>query len=131
MIRLVENFSQFPLAITMMLAKFHLPTSLLALNHIPNSMSELLEDDDLTAAMKKCPGWEHEKNHLCRTIEFEEFNDAIDFVNDLAEIAEEAQHHPVITIKYNRVLLKLTTLDVGGVTELDIEFAQRVNNLVD
>jgi 4a-hydroxytetrahydrobiopterin dehydratase len=116
----------------MMLAKFHPTTTRLSLNHnTPVSMSDLLEDDDLTAALKKCPGWEHEKNHLTRTVEFEEFNDAIDFVNDLAEIAEEAQHHPVITIKYNRVSLKLTTLDVGGVTELDVEFAQRVNNLVD
>jgi len=57
--------------------------------------------------------------------------DAIDFVNDLAEIAEEAQHHPLITINHTKVALKLTTHDAGGVTELDIELAQRVDNLVD
>ena len=94
-------------------------------------MSDLLETDDLTAALKKCPEWELEKNAITRTIEFEEFNDAIDFVNDLAEIAEEAQHYPDITIRHTKVSLKLTTHDVGGVTELDIELAQRVDNLVD
>jgi 4a-hydroxytetrahydrobiopterin dehydratase len=94
-------------------------------------MSDLLEADDLTAALKKCPEWEYEKKSITRTIEFEEFNDAIDFVNDLAEIAEEAQHHPDITIRHTKVTLKLTTDDAGGVTELDIELAQRVDNLVD
>jgi 4a-hydroxytetrahydrobiopterin dehydratase len=94
-------------------------------------MSELLEDDDLTAALKKCPEWEYEKKAITRTVEFEEFMDAIDFVNDLAEIAEEAQHHPDIVIKHTKVFLKLTTDDAGGVTDLDIELAQRVDNLVD
>jgi len=94
-------------------------------------MSDLLVADDLSSALKKCPEWEHEKHAITRTIEFEEFNDAIDFVNDLAEIAEEAQHYPEITIRHSKVLLKLTTHDAGGVTELDIELAQRVDNLVD
>ena len=94
-------------------------------------MSDLLEEDDLTAALKKCPEWEYENNAITRTVEFEEFNDAIDFVNDLAEIAEEAQHHPDITIRHSKVTLKLTTHDAGGVTNLDFELAQRVDNLVD
>jgi 4a-hydroxytetrahydrobiopterin dehydratase len=94
-------------------------------------MSDLLEAADLTAALKKCPEWEYEKKSITRTIEFEEFNDAIDFVNDLAEIAEEAQHHPDINIRHTKVSLKLTTHDAGGVTDLDIELAQRVDNLVD
>jgi 4a-hydroxytetrahydrobiopterin dehydratase len=97
--------------------------------HLP--MSDLLEDDDLTSALKKCPEWELEKNAITRTVEFEEFMDAIDFVNDLAEIAEEAQHHPVVTINYTKVSLKLTTHDAGGITDLDIELAQRLDNLVD
>jgi 4a-hydroxytetrahydrobiopterin dehydratase len=96
-----------------------------------HSMSDLLEAEDLSAALKKCPEWEHEKKAITRTVEFEEFTDAIDFVNDLAEIAEEAQHHPDITIRHTKVTLKLTTHDAGGVTNLDIELAQRVDNLVD
>ncbi|NJM38597.1 MAG: 4a-hydroxytetrahydrobiopterin dehydratase [Akkermansiaceae bacterium] len=94
-------------------------------------MSELLEDAELSDALKKCPEWDYEKKSISRTVEFEEFMDAIDFINDLAEIAEEAQHHPEITIKHTKVLLRLTTHDAGGLTDLDIELAQRVDNLVD
>ena len=43
----------------------------------------------------------------------------LDFVNDLAEIAEEAQHYPDITIRHTKVTLKLTTHDAGGVTDAD------------
>lgn len=94
-------------------------------------MSDLLEEDELTSALKKCPEWEVEKKHIARVFEFEEFMDGIDFVNNVGEIAEDAQHHPDITIKHTRITLKLTTHDVGGVTDLDIQLAQRIDNLVD
>ncbi len=94
-------------------------------------MSDLLEKTELEAALKKCPEWEIDGKSITRTIEFEEFMEGIDFVNDLAEIADEAQHHPDINIRYTKVTLKLTTHDSGGVTEADIELAQRVDNLVD
>jgi len=94
-------------------------------------MSDLLEEDELNSALKKCPEWEAEKKYIIRAFEFEEFMDGIDFVNSVSEIAEEAQHHPDITIKHTKVTLKLTTHDVGGVTELDIELAQRIDNLID
>ena len=94
-------------------------------------MSDLLDASELDEALKKCPEWEPEGKSITRSMEFEEFNDAIDFVNDLAEIAEKAQHHPDILICYNKVTLTLTTHDAGGLTERDIELAQRVDNLVD
>ena len=94
-------------------------------------MSDLLEDSDLKDALKKCPEWDYEKKSISRTIEFEDFNEAIDFVNDLAEIADEVEHHPDIHIRHTKVTIKLTTHDAGGITELDIDFAQRVDNLVD
>ena len=94
-------------------------------------MSDLLEEEELASALKKCPEWEPENKCITRTIEFEEFMEGINFVNDVGEIAEEAQHHPVISIKHTEVTLKLTTHDVGGVTDLDIQLAQRIDNLVD
>ncbi len=94
-------------------------------------MSDLLEEDELTSALKKCPEWDVLKKYIVRDFEFEEFMDGIDFVNNVGEIAEEAQHHPDITIKHTKVTLKLTTHDVGGVTDLDIQLAQRIDNLVD
>ena len=94
-------------------------------------MSDLITADELEAALKKCPEWEVEGATVTRTVEFEEFSEAIDFVNDLAEIAEEAQHHPDIDIRYNRVTVVLTSHDLGGVTELDLQLAQRIDNVVD
>jgi 4a-hydroxytetrahydrobiopterin dehydratase len=94
-------------------------------------MSNLLEKNELATALKKCPEWEYEDKAITRTLEFEEFMDAIDFINDLAEIVDEAQHYPDITIRDSRVTIRLTTEDEGGVTDLDIELAQRVDNLAD
>lgn len=94
-------------------------------------MSDLLDENELESALKKHPDWEIEGNALTRTVEFEEFMEGIDFVNLLADVAEEAQHHPDITINYTRVTISLTTHDAGGITEADLELAQRVDNLVD
>jgi len=94
-------------------------------------MSDLLEEAQITAALKKLSEWDIEGKSITRTVEFEDFSESIDFVNYLADIAEEAQHHPDILIKYNKVILNLTTHDAGGVTELDFELAQRIDNLVD
>jgi len=94
-------------------------------------MSDLIPATELKAALKKCPEWEIEKKTIVRTIEFEEFTEAIDFINDLAEIAEDAQHHPDIDIRFTKVTLTLTTHDAGGVTESDIELAHRIDNLID
>ena len=94
-------------------------------------MSDLIPANELKEALKKCPEWEIEKKSIVRTIEFEEFTEAIDFINDLAEIAEDAQHHPDIDIRFTKVTLTLTTHDAGGVTESDIELAHRIDNLID
>lgn len=94
-------------------------------------MSELLSKDDLKRLMKKIPEWELEGKKIARTIEFDGFAEAVDFVNDVAEIAEDEGHHPDIDIRDNKVILSLTTHDAGGITELDIEVASRLDNLVD
>ncbi len=95
------------------------------------TMSDLIPTEELEIILKKCPEWEIEGKSITRTVEFEEFTEAIDFVNDLAEIVEEAQHYPDIDIRDNRVTLALTSHDVGGVTDLDVELALRLDNLVD
>ena len=96
-------------------------------------MSDVIKGEELEKALKKCPEWEvnEDGKQIFRTIEFEEFTEAIDCVNDIAEMAEEAQHHPDFDIRYSRVTLHLTTHDAGGVTPSDIEMAGRIDNLVD
>lgn len=92
-------------------------------------MADRIDSDTINVQMKKVPEWELEEKHIERTFEFDDFNAAIDFVNGVAEIAEEADHHPDIDIRWNKVRLTLSTHSKGGLTENDFELAQRVDNL--
>ncbi len=92
-------------------------------------MADLMKADELKARMKKIPEWELEKKHIERTFEFDDFSDSIDFVNALAEVAEEEEHHPDIDIRYNKVRLVLSTHSKGGLTELDFALAERIDTL--
>ena len=94
-------------------------------------MSNLISEDELSSALKKLPEWEQEGAAIIRSIEFEDFMEAIDFVNLVAEVAEESHHHPEIDIRFVKVDLRLTSHDVGGVTDLDLEMANRIDNLAD
>ena len=62
-------------------------------------MAELIKADELKNRLKKIPEWELEKKHIERTFEFDEFSEAIDFVNSVAEVAEDEEHHPDIDIR--------------------------------
>jgi len=92
-------------------------------------MAELIKGDQLKTRLKKIPEWELEKKHLERTFEFDDFSESIDFVNGVAEVAEEEEHHPDIDIRYNKVRLILSTHSKGGITELDFELAERIDTL--
>ncbi len=92
-------------------------------------MSSRLSDSEIEDLMRRVPEWEHEGTALERTFEFDEFTDAIDFVNGVAEIAEDAGHHPDMDIRDNRVRLILTTHSKGGLTENDFALAEKLNTL--
>ena len=94
-------------------------------------MSDILDENELDDALKKCPDWDIHESSIYRSVEFEDFEEAIEFVNTVADLAEEAQHHPEINVAYSVVTLTLTTTDEGGVTSADIEMAQRLDNLMD
>jgi 4a-hydroxytetrahydrobiopterin dehydratase len=92
-------------------------------------MADLIKADDLKSRLKKIPEWELEKKHIERTFEFDDFSEAIDFVNSVAEVAEEEEHHPDIDIRYNKVRLILSTHSKGGLTDLDFTLAERIDTL--
>ena len=92
-------------------------------------MSAVLSAEDLEGMLKKLPEWELEGGAIERNFEFENFNEAMEFVNTVAELAEEADHHPDIDIRWNKVRLALVTHSAGGITEADTEMAQRIDRL--
>ena len=94
---------------------------------MPNTLSpEIIQE-----RMKKIPEWELNEDSISRSFEFDEYQPAIDFVNTVAEIAEEAQHHPDISISYTNVTLVLTTHSKRGLTESDFEVAIRIDSCGD
>jgi len=75
------------------------------------------------------PAWKFEAGELARTFQFEDFRAAVRFVNRIAEVAEEAGHHPDIDLRYNRVRLGLATHDAGGLTAKDFDLAACIDKL--
>ncbi len=92
-------------------------------------MADLLDADEIKNALKKIPEWENDKRKIERTFEFDDFTEAMDFVNNVAEIAEEEEHHPDIDIRYNKVKLSVYTHNKNGLTDLDFQLAERIDTL--
>jgi 4a-hydroxytetrahydrobiopterin dehydratase len=74
--------------------------------------------------------WIASEGALERTFELPSFREAIAFVNRVADLAEEANHHPDIAVSYRKVTLRWTTHSAGGITERDHELAARTSELV-
>lgn len=72
------------------------------------------------------PGWRRKGKAILRTFEFPDFPAAMKFVQAVARLAEKAQHHPDIDIRWNKVTLLLTTHDAGGLTDKDFVLAARI-----
>lgn len=66
---------------------------------------------------------------LKKEFKFKNFKQALEFVNKVGEVAEEANHHPDIAIHYNKVILELTTHDKGALTEKDFKLAQKIDEI--
>lgn len=94
-------------------------------------MSDLLNTQEIKDCLKRVPEWDHDKKQIERIFEFDDFSEAIDFVNSVAEIAEEDNHHPDLDIRFNKVRVLLSTRSEGGVTELDFDLAEKIDTLIE
>jgi len=79
--------------------------------------------------LRSLPEWKLEGKEIVRHYQFPDFSAAMVFVNQVAEKAEAAGHHPDIDIRYNKVRLALVSHDKGGLTERDMKMAQALNSL--
>jgi 4a-hydroxytetrahydrobiopterin dehydratase len=92
-------------------------------------MAELLGDDEITSRLRPL-AWEREGDEIVRERRFENFAEAIVFVNQVAEVAEDANHHPDIFLHgWNNVRLSLTNHAAGGLTDADFAVAARFDKL--
>jgi 4a-hydroxytetrahydrobiopterin dehydratase len=85
-----------------------------------------LSDDEVRDGLAGLPGWAREGDEIVKVYELASFTDAIDFVGRIAELAEAANHHPDLDIRYRKVRVALSTHDSGGLTALDLALAGRI-----
>lgn len=73
--------------------------------------------------------WQQKDKHLEKTFEFENFNDAWNFINQIAELANQQNHHPSIIWNYNKVTIKTTTHDLNNtISELDFKLTLAIDS---
>jgi 4a-hydroxytetrahydrobiopterin dehydratase len=88
-------------------------------------MAELLDEEEIQTQLPD--GWEHDGDEITRTFEFDDYLAGVEFASEVGELAEEEFHHPEIIINYEEVEVRFTSHEEGGITEQDIEMAERTN----
>ena len=89
-----------------------------------------LTKEEVESALIGKEGWSViDEKWLRKRFRFPEFLKGISFVNDIAKLSEEVQHHPFISIDYKVVTLKLTSWHMKGITDLDIELSHKYDEL--
>ena len=89
----------------------------------------LLDDETIARELAGVPGWERQGDAIVKVVTLGDFKAAMGFVNQVADIAEAQNHHPDITIQWNKVTLSLSTHSAGGLTANDFDLARRINAL--
>ncbi len=92
-------------------------------------MTPLLDDNQVKEHLAQTPGWKLQGKTIVRTFEHKDFVKAIGFVTSVGILAERADHHPDIDIRWNRVTLTLSTHSVGGLTGKDFALARSIDSL--
>ncbi len=89
-----------------------------------------LKKQEIDDRLRKLQGWQYADESLKKEFKLKDFSEAMGFVVKIALAAEQAQHHPDITIEYNRVKIILTTHSEEGVTEKDFSLAEKMETFV-
>ena len=92
-------------------------------------MRQPLSDLEIQRALGGLAGWSRRGDSITKTFTFERFLDGISFVDRVARLAEEANHHPDIDIRYTKVTITLSTHDAGGITKSDLSLAERIERV--
>lgn len=89
-------------------------------------MAAKLSDLEIQRTLGSLPGWSRRGDALTKTYGFARFADGIAFVDRVAKVADAMDHHPDLDIRYTKVTCTLSTHSAGGITSLDLELAQKI-----
>jgi len=90
-------------------------------------MTDTLSDAEIAERLPD--GWERDGTEIVRTFEFDAYLDGVGFAAAAGGLAQEAFHHPELTIGWREVEVRLTTHDAGGITGADLDLAERLTDL--
>ena len=89
-----------------------------------------LSQAEIQGKLRSLPGWELAKNKsIQKKFTLGSFKEALAFVNQVGELAEQSDHHPDITINYNKVTLSLISHDAGALTKRDFDLAGHIEKI--
>ncbi len=88
-----------------------------------------LTNEEIRQKLKELDGWQLDGDSIKKEWEFEDFNEAMDFIRDVADVVDEYDHHPELFNVYNKVSLTFTTHDAGGLTDKDFEVASEIDDI--
>lgn len=86
----------------------------------------LLNDKEIEDKLSGLDGWERYGNEIVKTYKLPDFIGSVGFVNKIAILAEKADHHPDILIRYSKVSVTLSTHSEGGLTVKDFDLAAEI-----
>lgn len=86
-----------------------------------------LNTESIRGWLRQRKGWKRRANRLTKVFEFGSFRDSIIFVNRVATLADDLDHHPDIDVRYASVTVTLSTHDAGGITEKDLDLAEQID----
>jgi 4a-hydroxytetrahydrobiopterin dehydratase len=89
----------------------------------------VLSDDEIRAGLSDLRGWSLENGAIFKRFAFDDFLGSVMFVNRITGAAEAANHHPDLSISWNKVTVTLVTHSQGGVTEADLAMAAAIEGL--
>jgi 4a-hydroxytetrahydrobiopterin dehydratase len=89
-----------------------------------------LSPDDVAAALSSLPLWSGDADGIERTLELPGFRAAVEAISMIADVAEQLDHHPDMDLRWTKVRVAVVTHSAGGLTDLDLELARRVDLLV-
>jgi len=93
-------------------------------------MPALLTEYEIAEKTALLSSWPRSGGAISRRFEFADFQAAMQFVNAVAPLAAAANHHPDLDIRWNTVLVRLSTHSQGGLTKFDFDLAEKINALL-
>ncbi len=92
-------------------------------------MANRLSLTEIDQSLAELPGWKLDGKFIVKKYRFPEFLKGVAFVNEIAQLSEEKNHHPFIAIDYKLVTLRITSWNAGGLTDLDVMLAKQYDTI--